>query len=378
MENLTAEHSMELERLRNELEAERINAKVARDREQEALRELADGRRERNRSVEAASQSLAKHDLESSRQAAELTAAIAEMSRLTKELQETRNELIETRRARDRSAERASERTAEHDVVIARQGDELAAVRAQASRLTKELEVARGETMDALQRVTTAQSDMASFHSRHDCDLQTARETARVAINRAEESEERLAAERHAIAGQLRALEEQLSCERRARREAEEGRVVLTTDLKEVMEGLAAMTGKFEASDATSVARSQEIDRLRLELGRLAERSVSLEEQLRSSSQFESRARALQTENSGLRSEVKLLRRQCQELHEGFAMVAEEARTQKVEAAGENAKLRLQLEEARRARSIEMHALVTKMCAVGATGGSKDEALAVF
>lgn len=102
---------------------------------------------------------------------------------------------------------------------------------------------------------------------------------------------------------------------------------------------------------------------------------ASLEEELRTSSRHEARARALQTECGGLRYEIGLLRRQNQELREVSAMTADEARARRLEAAAgnfqlktqledlksANARLLVQLEETRRARSLEMHALISKM-----------------
>eukprot|EP00933_Yihiella_yeosuensis_P017230 TRINITY_DN14452_c1_g3_i1.p1 TRINITY_DN14452_c1_g3~~TRINITY_DN14452_c1_g3_i1.p1 ORF type:complete len:282 (-),score=64.82 TRINITY_DN14452_c1_g3_i1:168-1013(-) len=72
---------------------------------------------------------------------------------------------------------------------------------------------------------------------------------------------------------------------------------------------------------------------------------------------LQARCRILQAENTALRSEAGSKRCRSQEIAEGAAMAAEEVRTWKAQAS----KLKLQLEECRRARAIEMDALVKQM-----------------
>jgi len=80
---------------------------------------------------------------------------------------------------------------------------------------------------------------------------------------------------------------------------------------------------------------------------------------------LQARARILQTENAALRSEAGSQRARLREVFETQAMAAEETRAQKVQAArarGEAAMLRLQIEETRRLRTLEMQTLVHKPC----------------
>jgi len=103
--------------------------------------------------------------------------------------------------------------------------------------------------------------------------------------------------------------------------------------------------------------------RLRSELREAAEQQAQLERELLSvdmerSSRLEAHVRILQSENEALRTEAGVLRQKHRELQQGLTMKAEE----EVEAASETARLRAQLEETRRARSLDMTALVKKLC----------------
>mmetsp|Transcript_76301 Transcript_76301/g.120140 ORF Transcript_76301/g.120140 Transcript_76301/m.120140 type:complete len:483 (+) Transcript_76301:24-1472(+) len=203
----------------------------------------------------------------------------------------------------------------------------------------------------ALQQAAAAKADAAESQKL----LENERKHART-FSATVELEQQLASERQCLSAQLQDLEVRLISEMRGRREAEDMHASATKHLKEALEKLMTTTDKLEASEKTS-----------------ADTIARLEDQLQASSHFESRSRALQTECVGLRSEVNLIKRKSQEFRESFAMVAEEARTHRIEDAAENARLRLQLEETRRARSVEMHALVTKM-KMNQSGGAKQEA----
>lgn len=339
-------------KLRRELQEERARVAAAVDAAegakrvaQEAIDEAAEARRERNRAAEAAAQRAAELELESSNWMAKAEAARSEAGALRAELAAPRTQApADSAMADKRAAELA----------------EAAAVAAEAVRaeLMGEVEAARAQAAEAA----------AMVHHRA-----AESQACRLAADRAEELEERLATERRSSAANMVALEEQLTCERRARRDADARHVAAAQELKEAMEGLAATAAQLEAAEAAGLARSLESrnleQRLRGEVtealehaSKLSERAASLEEELRASSHFESRARALQTECGGLRAEVGALQRQAQQSRESHAMEADELRLRQLEAAAENNRLRLQLEETRRARSLELRALVTKMC----------------
>lgn len=78
--------------------------------------------------------------------------------------------------------------------------------------------------------------------------------------------------------------------------------------------------------------------------------------------QLQARARILQDENLSLREEAATKRRRARELQEGLEMAAEDSRSKRVEDAALMCLLKLQLEESRRARSIELNSLVKKLC----------------
>jgi len=176
----------------------------------------------------------------------------------------------------------------------------------------------------------------------------------------------------------LTVLEEQVASERCKRQEAEVQRQSVVKELRETRESFAAIAAQLEACEAASLARvldSQPREqRLRKEGAELAERVCGLEDELREFSRHEARARTLQTECGGLRHEVGALKKQSQEHRESIAMLSEEARIRKMKAdemASDNAKLRVQLDESRRARSMEMHALITKMSCTPSRSSAK-------
>ena len=68
--------------------------------------------------------------------------------------------------------------------------------------------------------------------------------------------------------------------------------------------------------------------------------------------------RDVQVENGALRAEVRTLRRQSRELAETLAMSEEDLPVRYQDTAAQLHKLRWQLDETRRARTVEMSALV--------------------
>lgn len=127
----------------------------------------------------------------------------------------------------------------------------------------------------------------------------------------------------------------------------------------------------LEAQDAcrkTSAATAGSEDRLRQQVLDASARIAELERELSGrpaqdvAAQADVKARILQSENQKLKTEAQLLKRQCHEAHEGSVMGQEELRTRTIETQHEIVRLRMQLEETRRARSLEMRALISKMC----------------
>lgn len=101
------------------------------------------------------------------------------------------------------------------------------------------------------------------------------------------------------------------------------------------------------------------------------EREKALEDRASSAklTRLEARVKILQAENDALRGETGALRRRQKEMTESLAMATEEARGTRSEMLEKevihlalNSRLRIQLEEARRARTMEMNALVKKLC----------------
>merc|ERR1712039_647329 len=70
------------------------------------------------------------------------------------------------------------------------------------------------------------------------------------------------------------------------------------------------------------------------------------------------RAKMLEQELADARMQPEV----CQESFECLGMQCEERRTREMEALASAAKLRLQLDETRRARALDMQTLVSKLC----------------
>jgi len=273
--------------------------------------------------------------------------AEAALGALKEEGQTVRSELSDARAA-----------AADAEAMLATTKEELEAVRAESAI---QLETAIAEAAQAvadLERQYAADNQMWKY---------TVAESKSRACSteRVDELESRLATERRSTAAQMVSLEEQLASERRSRHDAESKQLAISNELKEALQNLSATAARLEAAEAASLSQALESQareqQVRRETTEMAERIVSQEEELRASFRYQARAKALQTECGGLRYEVGVLRREKLEMRECFAMVSEEARTRRLEAAADNTQLRVQLEETRRARSLDMHALIGKL-----------------
>lgn len=188
-----------------------------------------------------------------------------------------------------------------------------------------------------------------------------------------------LASERAEAVAELAARKEELqsllhaeSCARWAA-EADRGRFVsqqsMMLDSVEVLQ--AALLSSKEELQNTLLERDElanQVDHAMSELharkAMVLEQTAILAVPVEPSAviKLEAYARILQTENSVLRAEAANNRRRTREMEESVAMAAEDARSRRAEDAALIVKLQLQLEESRRARSLEMKELVKSMC----------------
>jgi len=156
----------------------------------------------------------------------------------------------------------------------------------------------------------------------------------------------------------------------------------------ELTRQLAAAKGDLDGARKSGQAISLEAfaveQRLRDEVHEISMKAEALELELAatvsnsaSSVKLDSQLKNLQSENASMmkrelmhREDFANVKVSHQEQTESFAMLQEDMRGRHLEATNEIIRLRMQLEESRRARSLEMRALVTKMCTPGSGGGS--------
>lgn len=174
------------------------------------------------------------------------------------------------------------------------------------------------------------------------------------------EIRERFAQERNTFAEQQVVLEESVASAEQAEQLAEARQRVAASERDEALVCLRLASSELRAERKAAALVESE---LQAEVGARSAEAGQI-------AQLEARVKILQSENDALRLDSRSLREHVRELSSALQASAQDAEVAKAEAGAQIALLRTQVDEARKARSVTMNAMVKQWCSEGQGGAA--------